>query len=77
MTRAYMHDLDIGWAAAPHNNWSPTLNADKYSPPIASFRKRPTGVVKLPVTTAGESAFIESSLWFGMTLTQSFASDNI
>ena len=28
-------------SAAPHSNWSPTVNADRYSPPIASLRKPP------------------------------------
>ena len=32
-------------SAAPHNNWSPTVNAAKYSGPIANLRKRPTGTL--------------------------------
>jgi glucan phosphorylase len=32
-------------SAAPQRSWSPTVNADRYSPPIASFRSRPMGTV--------------------------------
>ena len=35
-------------SAAPHNNWSPTVNAAKYSGPIANLRKRPTGTLNVP-----------------------------
>ena len=32
-------------SAAPHSNWSPTVKAPRYSAPIASLRRRPTGIV--------------------------------
>ena len=34
-------------SAAPHSSWSPTVNADRYSPPIASLRSRPIGTDSL------------------------------
>ena len=43
-------------SAAPHSSWSPTVNAPRYSPPIASLRRRPTGISSVPVTAAGVSS---------------------
>lgn len=40
-------------SAAPHSSWSPTVNADRYSGPIFSLRRRPTGVFSVLVTAAG------------------------
>ena len=48
-------------SAAPHSSWSPTVNADRYSGPIASFLSRPTGVVSVPVTAAGVSSRMVTS----------------
>ena len=58
-------------SAAPHNNWSPTVNAAKYSGPIANLRKRPTGTLNVPVTLAGVNSRNVVSLSFGITLTHS------
>ena len=43
-------------SAAPQSSWSPTVKADRYSPPIGSLRKRPTGTVRVPVTAVGVSS---------------------
>ena len=54
--------------AAPHSSWSPTVKADRYSGPIFSLRRRPTGVVRVPVTAAGVSSRMVISRSFGTTL---------
>ena len=58
-------------SAAPHNNWSPTVNAARYSGPIANLRKRPTGTLNVPVTLAGVNSRYVVSLSFGITFTHS------
>ena len=44
-------------SAAPHNNWSPMVNAPRYCGPKASLRTRPTGICIVPVTATGEPVF--------------------
>ena len=58
-------------SAAPHSNWSPTVKAVRYSPPMRSLRRRPIGTSSVPVTAAGVSSRSEASRWFGTTFTQS------
>jgi hypothetical protein len=43
-------------SAAPHNNWSPTVNAPRYCDPMFNLRKRPTGIFNVPVTDVGLSS---------------------
>ena len=57
-------------SAAPHNNWSPTVKAERYSPPMASLRNRPTGIANDPVTAAGVNSFNVLSRSLGTTFTQ-------
>ena len=35
-----MRSIRRSGSAAPHNNWSPTVKADRYCPPIGSLRRR-------------------------------------
>ena len=49
------------------------MNAPRYSGPIASLRRRPTGTFSVPVTAAGVSARSVSSFSFGTTRTHSCA----
>jgi len=44
-----MRSIRRSGSAAPHSNWSPTVNAARYSPPIGSLRRRPTGTDSVPV----------------------------
>ncbi len=43
-------------SAAPQSNWSPTVKAVRYSPPMDSLRSRPIGTSSVPVTAAGVSS---------------------
>ena len=43
-------------SAAPHSNWSPTVNAVRYSRPIASLRTRPIGTFKRAADRRGRSS---------------------
>ncbi len=60
-------------SAAPHSNWSPIVNAPRYSGPMASLRRRPTGIVSVPVTATGVSSRIVASRVLGTTLTQALS----
>src|SRR5258706_5034281 len=68
-------------SAAPHNNWSPTVNAVKYEPLLfpfnGSLRSLPTGTLSEPLTFAGVSSVSVASRRFGITLTHSLASSSI
>src|SRR6187399_3119871 len=64
-------------SAAPHNNWSPTVNAERYSPPMASLRNRPTGIANDPVTAAGVNSFSVLSRSLGTTFTQLLEAERI
>ena len=44
-------------SAAPHSSWSPTVNAPRYSPPIASLRRRPIGTSSVPDAVGRDSAY--------------------
>ena len=59
---ALQHPIIIG---------QPTVNAAKYSGPIANLRKRPTGTLNVPVTLAGVNSRNVISLSFGITFTHS------
>lgn len=54
-------------SAAPHSNWSPTVKAVRYSPPIFILRKRPTATLSVPVTATGVNLCMLSLLSLGTT----------
>lgn len=68
-----MRNMRRKGSAAPHSSWSPTVKALKYSGPMASLRRRPMGMLVVPLTCAGESAAMEASRVLGTTLTQRLA----
>jgi integrase len=51
-----MRSMRRSGSAAPHSNWSPQVKAPRYSGPMLSLRRRPTGTVSVPVTAAGVSS---------------------
>ncbi len=51
-----MRNIRRNGSAAPHNNWSPTVNAPRYCDPMFNLRKRPTGIFNVPVTDVGLSS---------------------
>ena len=62
-----MRNIRRKGSAAPQSSWSPTVNAPRYSLPMLSLRKRPTGTVQVPVTATGVKSVIEASRVFGPT----------
>src|SRR5690606_6936631 len=64
-------------SAAPHNNWSPTVKAERYCGPMFILRRRPTGIDKVPVTAVGVKSRRLASRSFGTTLAHWLASASI
>ena len=55
-------------SAAPQSNWSPTVNAPKYSGPIVKVCTRPMGTVSVPETAVGVRSRRVEALSFGTQL---------
>ena len=68
-----MLSIRLTGSAAPHNNWSPTVNTDSKFSPTFSFLTLPTAIESLPETAAGLKFFIVFSLLLGTKCTQGFA----
>ena len=49
-----MRSMRRSGSAAPHSNWSPTVNAPMYPGPIPSLLMRPTGASSVPAVFPGE-----------------------
>ena len=60
----------------PHRSWSPTVKAERNSPPIAILRSRPMGMAGVPETAAGASSPDRGLALIGTTFDQCIAARN-